>query len=161
MLRIVDALAVDGVLKVRSLFEEYAETLGIDLCFQDLQEELATLPGSYAPPDGRLLLAFHNDELAGCVALRPLEPGICEMKRLYVRPPFRSLGLGKMLAEQIVSEARMAGYRYMRLDTLPSMAAAITLYRRLGFREIAPYCVNPIEGALFLELQLSEPTNDA
>jgi putative acetyltransferase len=161
VLRIVDALAVDGVLKVRSLFEEYAETLGIDLCFQDFQDELATLPGSYAPPDGRLLLALHNDELAGCVALRPLEPGICEMKRLYVRPPFRSLGVGKMLAEQIVSEARMAGYRYMRLDTLPSMAAAITLYRRLGFREIAPYRVNPIEGALFLELRLSEPTDDA
>jgi ribosomal protein S18 acetylase RimI-like enzyme len=161
VLRIVDALAVDGVLKVRLLFEEYAESLGIDLCFQDFQEELATLPGSYAPPDGRLLLAFHNDELAGCVALRPLEPGICEMKRLYVRPPFRSLGLGRMLAEQIVSEARIAGYRYMRLDSLPSMAAAITLYRRLGFREIAPYCVNPIEGALFLELQLSEPTDDA
>jgi ribosomal protein S18 acetylase RimI-like enzyme len=161
VLRIVDALAVDGVLKVRLLFEEYAESLGIDLCFQDFQEELATLLGSYAPPDGRLLLAFHNDELAGCVALRPLEPGICEMKRLYVRPPFRSLGLGRMLAEQIVSEARIAGYRYMRLDSLPSMAAAITLYRRLGFREIAPYCVNPIEGALFLELQLSEPTDDA
>jgi putative acetyltransferase len=158
---IVDALAVDGLLKARSLFEEYADSLGIDLCFQDFQEELATLPGSYAPPDGRLLLALHDGEPVGCVALRPLEPGICEMKRLYVRPAFRSLGLGRMLAQRIVNEARDAGYQRMRLDSLPSMTAALALYRRLGFREIAPYRRNPIQGSVFLELQLSGSTNDS
>jgi putative acetyltransferase len=160
VLSIVDALAVDGLLKVRSLFEEYADSLGIDLCFQDFQQELASLPGSYAPPQGRLLLALSDGELAGCVALRPLNQGVCEMKRLYVRPAFRSLGLGRMLAERIVSEARSAGYQRMRLDSLPAMAAAITLYRRMGFQEIAPYRLNPIAGAVFFELQLSESTND-
>jgi putative acetyltransferase len=160
VLSIVDALAVDGLLKVRSLFEEYADSLGIDLCFQDFQQELATLPGSYAPPQGRLLLAFSDGNLAGCVGLRPLGQGACEMKRLYVRPAFRSLGLGRMLAERIVSEARIAGYRRMRLDSLPAMETALTLYRRMGFREIAAYRPNPIEGAVFLELQLSELTND-
>jgi putative acetyltransferase len=160
VLRIVDALAVDGLLKVRSLFEEYADSLGIDLCFQDFQQEVATLPGSYAPPQGRLLLAFSDGNLAGCVGLRPLGQGACEMKRLYVRPAFRSLGLGRMLAERIVSEARIAGYRRMRLDSLPAMETALTLYRRMGFREIGPYRPNPIEGAVFLELQLSELTND-
>jgi putative acetyltransferase len=161
VLSIVDALAVDGLLKARSLFEEYADSLGIDLCFQDFQEELATLPGSYAPPDGRLLLALHDGEPVGCVALRRLEPGICEMKRLYVRPAFRAFGLGRMLAQRIVNEARDAGYQRMRLDSLPSMTAALALYRRLGFREIAPYRRNPIEGSVFLELQLSGSTNDS
>jgi putative acetyltransferase len=160
VLNIVDALAVDGLLKVRCLFEEYAASLGIDLCFQGFAEELANLPGHYAPPEGRLLLAFQNDDLAGCVALRPLEPGICEMKRLYVRPALRSLGLGRMLAQRILKEAQEAGYQRMRLDSLPSMVAALSLYRRLGFRETAPYCRNPIEGAVFLELDLSESTND-
>jgi putative acetyltransferase len=153
-LRIVDALAVDGLLKVRCLFEEYATGVGIDLCFQGFEEELATLPAGYAPPEGRLLLAFQDDELGGCVALRRLEPGVCEMKRLYVRPAFRSLGVGRMLAERIIGEAREAGYRFMRLDSLPSMAAAIALYKQLGFREIEPYRDNPVEGAVFLELQL-------
>jgi putative acetyltransferase len=161
VLSIVDALAFDGLLKARSLFEEYADSLGIDLCFQDFEEELATLPGSYAPPDGRLLLALHDGEPAGCVALRQLEPGICEMKRLYVRPAFRALGLGRMLAERILNEAREAGYQRMRLDSLPSMTAALALYRRLGFREIAPYRRNPIQGSVFLELQLSGSTNDS
>jgi putative acetyltransferase len=158
VLRIVDALAVDGLLKARCLFEEYAASLGIDLCFQGFEEELTALPGSYAPPDGRLLLAFQDEELAGCVALRRLEPGVCEMKRLYVRPAFRSSGVGRMLADRIVREAKDAGYRCMRLDSLPSMTAALALYRRLGFRETAPYCENPIDGALFLELQLDRPT---
>jgi putative acetyltransferase len=154
MLTIVDAAAVDEVLTVRRLFEEYAASLGIDLCFQGFEKELAGLPGHYAPPQGRLLLALQDGQTAGCIALRPLEPGVCEMKRLYVRPAFRSHGIGSVLVDRIIQEARQAGYRHMRLDTLPSMARALALYRRLGFREIAPYYENPVEGAVFLELQL-------
>jgi ribosomal protein S18 acetylase RimI-like enzyme len=157
MLSVVDAMAVDAVLTVRCLFEEYAASLGIDLCFQGFAEELAGLPGDYAPPRGRLLVALQNGETAGCVALRPLEPGVCEMKRLYVRPAFRAHGIGSALVGRVVQEARQAGYRHMRLDTLPSMASAQALYRRLGFQEIAPYRTNPIEGAVFLELQLDRP----
>jgi putative acetyltransferase len=154
LLTIVDATAVDEVLMVRCLFEEYAASLGIDLCFQGFEQELTGLPGSYAPPLGRLLLAWEGGQTAGCIALRPLEPGSCEMKRLYVRPAFRGHGIGRVLVDRIIQEARKAGYRLMRLDTLPSMAAALALYRRLGFREIAPYYENPVEGAVFLELQL-------
>ncbi len=157
MLTIVDAITVDDVLTVRGLFEEYAASLGVDLCFQGFAEELAGLPGDYAPPRGRLLLALHDGRTAGCVALRPLEPTVCEMKRLYVRPAFRTHGIGRVLIDRIVQAARQAGYRHMRLDTLPSMAAAQALYRRLGFQEIAPYRRNPIEGAVFLELQLDRP----
>lgn len=157
MLTIADAITVDDVLTVRGLFEEYAASLGVDLCFQGFAEELARLPGDYAPPRGRLLLALHDGRTAGCVALRPLEPAVCEMKRLYVRPAFRTHGIGRVLIDRIVQDARQAGYRHMRLDTLPSMAAAQALYRRLGFQEIAPYRKNPIEGAVFLELQLDRP----
>jgi putative acetyltransferase len=157
MLTIVDAMAVDDGLTVRCLFEEYAASLGIDLCFQGFAEELAGLPGDYAPPRGRLLLALQDGETAGRVALRPLEPAVCEMKRLYVRPAFRAHGIGRVLISRVVQEAQRAGYQHMRLDTLPSMTAAQALYRRLGFQEIAPYCKNPIEGAVFLELQLDRP----
>jgi ribosomal protein S18 acetylase RimI-like enzyme len=157
MLTIVDATAVDEVLTVRCLFEEYAASLGIDLCFQGFEKELADLPGGYAPPEGRLLLALQDGQTAGCIALRPLRPGGCEMKRLYVRPAFRTHGIGRVLVDRIIEEAWQAGYRRMRLDTLPSMVAALALYRRLGFREIAPYYENPVEGAVFLELQLDRP----
>ena len=159
-LRIADARDARDVARARRLFEEYAASLGTDLCFQGFEEELATLPGSYARPDGRLLLAKQGNEVAGCVALRRLDEGVCEMKRLYVRPAFRGRGLGRLLTESVTREARIAGYDRMRLDTLPTMVSALALYRQLGFREIPPYRSTPVEGALFLELQLIGPSRD-
>ena len=143
------------IAQARELFLEYAQSLGFSLCFQSFDQELANLPGDYAPPDGRLLLAEYEGQLAGCVALHKLEVGICEMKRLYLRPQFRGKGLGRLLADRIILEARQIGYRRMRLDTVePMMKDAVVMYRRLGFREIAPYCNNPIVGALYMELLL-------
>lgn len=139
---------------VRDLFREYANGLGIDLAFQDFEAELASLPGRYAPPRGRLLLAWRDGEALGCVALRPIDTQACEMKRLYVRPAARAHRLGRRLAERVCAEARAAGYRRMCLDTLPDMLPAIRLYSALGFVPIAPYVFNPIEGALFLGLDL-------
>ncbi|MEO8088711.1 MAG: GNAT family N-acetyltransferase [Gemmatimonadales bacterium] len=153
-LTIATAGSAPDIATVRLLFEEYAASLGADGCFQEFEQELATLPGRYAPPDGRLLLARDGSEVAGCVALRRLEAGICEMKRLYIRDAFRGRGLGRMLVEALAQEARVAGYGRMRLDTLPTLGAAIALYRQLGFREIPPYCAITVEGTLFLELQL-------
>lgn len=154
MLQIVQAQTTDDLRHVRTLFEEYAASLGFDLGFQDFAAELAGLPGTYAPPRGRLLLALHDGRIAGCVALRELEEGICEMKRLYVRPGFRGLRVGRALAEAVITAAREIGYLRMRLDTVPAMEPARALYRDLGFREIPPYRFNPIPGTAFMELRL-------
>jgi len=143
------------IAQARELFLEYAHSLGFSLCFQNFDKELAGLPGDYAPPEGRLLLAECDGQLAGCVALHKLEPGTCEMKRLYLRPQFRGKGLGRTLADQIIAEARQIGYRHMRLDTVePVMKDAVAIYQKLGFQQIAPYRANPIAGAMYMELQL-------
>lgn len=140
---------------VRKLLLEYWRSRDLSLSVFNFDRELAGLPGEYAPPSGRLLLALCNDEAAGCVALRKLEPEICEMKRLYLLEKFRGIGLGRTLALAIIAEARGIGYRTMRLDTIgPSMGEALALYHRLGFRDIAPYRNNPLEGARYLELEL-------
>ncbi|WP_416181122.1 GNAT family N-acetyltransferase [Chloroflexus sp.] len=140
---------------IRSLFREYAASLPIDLGYQGFEAELASLPGAYAPPRGRLLLALVANEAAGCVALRPLSETVCEMKRLYVRPPFRKAGLGRQLADHIVAEATAIGYELMRLDTLPSMGSAIRLYEALGFTRCAPYYPTPIAETVFMERRLA------
>lgn len=135
---------------VRALFLEYSQGLGIDLCFQGFEQEMATLPGKYAAPAGRIMLAWDGEAAVGCVALRAVDTQTCEMKRLYVRPGARSLKMGRRLVERICAEAKEAGYRRICLDTLPSMEAAIALYESLGFSAIPPYVFNPVEGALFL-----------
>jgi ribosomal protein S18 acetylase RimI-like enzyme len=150
---IVPATSDDQIATARRLFKEYEASLGIELTFQGFAQEVAGLPGAYAPPAGRLLLAT-GAEPAGCVALRPLGGGICEMKRLYVRPTARGARLGRRLAETVIREARAIGYARMRLDTLPSMKDAFALYQTLGFREIAPYYATPIAGTRFMELSL-------
>lgn len=154
-LSFVQAVTPAQIAQARELFLEYAQSLGFSLCFQNFDQELAGLPGSYAPPDGRLLLAEYEGQLAGCVALHKLDPGICEMKRLYVRSQFRGKRLGRVLADRIIAEARQIGYKRMRLDTVePVMKDAVAMYRKIGFREIAPYCNNPVAGALYMELPL-------
>jgi ribosomal protein S18 acetylase RimI-like enzyme len=152
---ITQATSPTQIAQVRDLFLEYAQSLGFSLCFQSFDQELAGLPGDYAPPDGRLLLAEFEGQLAGCVALHQLDSKNCEMKRLYLRPQFRGKGLGRALSGTIIAEARAIGYERMRLDTVePVMKDAVAMYRRLGFKEIAPYRTNPIEGAMYMELEL-------
>lgn len=154
-LSFIPATTLDQIAQARELFLEYAQSLGFSLCFQNFDKELSNLPGDYAPPAGRLLLAHYDSQLAGCVALHRLDDGICEMKRLYLRPQFRGRGLGRVLADRIIAEARQVGYQRMRLDTVePVMKDAVAMYRRIGFKEIAPYCSNPITGALYMELLL-------
>ena len=149
------AQSAEEIEHIRELFLEYEKALGVSLCFQGFDKELASLPGTYAPPSGRLLLASYEGQLAGCVALHPLEPEIGEMKRLYLRPSVRGKGLGRTMIDVIVNEARAIGYRRIRLDTIePLMRDAVALYRKMGFREIPPYCANPFEGALYMELNL-------
>ena len=148
------AAGLDDVEVVRTLFLEYQESLGVDLCFQGFDRELAELPGDYTPPAGRLLVARDDGTAVACVALRRLDAETCEMKRLYVQRSHRGLGLGRALAEAVISEGRLIGYERMRLDTLPSMSEASVLYERLGFRDIEPYTENPVPGARFLQLEL-------
>lgn len=166
--RIEPALTPADVNAVRELFLEYSRMPGAEPCFasylglQGFDSEVATLPGVYAAPAGVLLLAWVNDHPAGCVALKPLEPPeVAEMKRLFVRASFRGLALGEHLARRVLGAARDAGYRRVRLDTLPSMSAALRLYARLGFHEIPAYNENPIAGAHFLEVELAVPAQGA
>lgn len=155
-MRIQDADAPEFVEIVRKLFREYESTLNVNLCFQGFEKELANLPGEYARPSGRLLLAFDGGEAVGCGAFRRLESGGCEMKRLFVKTTHQGKAIGSALARGLIEGAQAAGYARMRLDTMPTMQKAIALYRSLGFQEIAAYRFNPVPGSLFFELQLSE-----
>lgn len=157
-MRVEQAESPELIRIVRELFVEYSESVGVGFCFQGFAQELAQLPGEYARPWGRLFLAFDDSDdkqVAGCGALRRIDAETCEMKRFYVRPAFRGKGLGRELIQALIDSAREIGYARMRLDTLPSMITAIALYRALGFREIAPYGANPVQSAVFFELELS------
>jgi putative acetyltransferase len=149
-----EAQTAADIEQVRALFLEYQSSLGVDLCFQGFAEELASLPGKYARPAGRLLLASTESSILGVVALRPVSGADCEMKRLYIRPSGRGAGLGRLLAHSLINEARLAGYGRILLDTLPAMSQAQALYRSMGFVEIAAYCNNPIAGTLYMSLEL-------
>ena len=155
MMKFTQARSAQDIEEARTLFTEYSAWLGVNLCFQNFEKELAELPGAYVPPTGRLLLAKENDRVAGCVALRKIEEGTGEMKRLYVRPEFRGQGLGRTLTEAIIAAAREAGYQRLRLDTLPGkMDRAIAMYRSFGFRDIEKYYDNPYSTAAYMELVL-------
>jgi putative acetyltransferase len=155
MIEIIQAEKPQQLEAARDLFREYEAWFGMKLCFQNFDEEVANLPGKYAAPEGRLYLAYIDENLAGCIALRKLEDGVCEMKRLYVKENARGQRLGIMLIEKIIEEARKIGYERMRLDTFPPrMAKAVSLYESYGFREIAPYYHNPYGETLFMELEL-------
>ena len=157
-IELVTPVTPDEFKATRQIFQEYAAQLSVDLCFQNFDDELETLPGDYAEPHGALLLAMANGELAGCCALRPRAstdyPNACEMKRLYVRKSHRRLGLGRQLAEAILDAARVAGYHHVLLDTLSEMESARALYEDLKFEEIPPYYYNPLAGAHYLKVDL-------
>jgi len=155
-IRIIRAQSPDEIDEVRRLFREYERFLDVDLCFQSFEEELAGLPGKYGPPDGVLLMAMDGRQSAGCVALRKVEDRVCEMKRLYLRPQYRGRGLGRLLAERILSEATALGYSVMRLDTLDKLKAAMGLYEAMGFRRREPYYGNPLPGVVYWELDLGK-----
>ena len=155
MIRIFQAESEHDIENVRALFREYEMWLGLDLCFQGFEEELLTLPGKYAMPNGRLFLAMVDEKPAGCIAMRKIGDEVCEMKRLYMRPEFRGHGVGNSLIERLLSEARMAGYSEIRLDTYPAkMGKAVSLYESHGFRQIPPYYENPHKDVLFMALTL-------
>jgi ribosomal protein S18 acetylase RimI-like enzyme len=157
MIELLQAETAEQIEEIRRLFREYEKWLGLDLCFQGFEEELKNLPAKYAKPDGRLFLALVNGKTAGCIALRKWERNVCEIKRLYVRDEFRGLGLGNLLIEKLIEEARLIGYEKMRLDTLPDkMAKAVKLYKSYGFAEISPYYDNPYNETLFLEFNLKK-----
>ena len=155
MTTITQAASDPELALVRELFREYAADSAIDLCFQNFEVELAGLPGAYSLPSGRLLLAQCDGQLAACGALRPFAEGVCEMKRLFVRPAFRGRGIGRALAERLIADARAIGYHAMRLDTLGRMKTAIALYEALGFRRIDAYRHNPLEDVVYMELSLA------
>ena len=154
MIEIVEANTDDSIAEARELFQEYAESLGFDLCFQNFDQELDDFPGQYSPPMGRLFLALSENQPIGCVGLRSFEKGVCEMKRLYVRLDFRGRKAGRLLAEATIKAGKVIRYEIMRLDTLPSMESANILYKSLGFRQIESYRHNPIKGAIYMELNL-------
>ena len=154
MINIVSATKAEDVARAKELIEEYVLSLSIDLSFQNFANEMATFPAKYSPPRGRVLVARWGDSIVGCVALRDLGEGLCEMKRMYVQPSSRGKGLGRALAKAVIDEARRIGYARMRLDTNPSLHAAIHIYVSLGFKDIDPYEFNPVEGARYFELKL-------
>ena len=154
MIKIITADSSELITKAKELVHEYALSLGVDLSFQDFETEISTFPEQYSPPQGRLLLAQWENEVVGCVGLRDSGGGKCEMKRMYVQPEYRGKGLGRALGERLISEARDIGYTHMRLDTVPAMEAAVSLYLSLGFKETEPYRFNPFKDAMFLELDL-------
>ena len=157
MIEIIQAESAEQIEKARKLFREYETWFGLALCFQNFDEEVANLPGKYALPEGRLFLAFADENLAGCIALRKLEDGVCEMKRLFVREDFRGQKIGKLLIDKLIEEARRTGYEKMRLDTYPpKMAKAVKIYESYGFRRIPPYYHNPYGETLFMELNLKK-----
>jgi len=153
-MKIVTVQSNEQLEMIRNLFREYEQFLQVDLCFQGFEAELAGLPGRYAPPEGALLMAMVDGAAAGCVAMRKLESGVCEMKRLYVRPLYQGLGIGRSLAITVIEKAKLAGYDTMRLDTLDKLKTSIKLYFDIGFKECIPYYKNPLPGVVYWELDL-------